>query len=420
MLTLLPALLVVLGCLALGSVAIPMYSRQSFDRLEADMDDVDTGALSIPLKKLKRTDEQRKSHFSALREHHSFLLEIMGTEKNRGSVEKDPSEIPVAFNTYSLWIGTIGVGTPMQEFNVVYDTGSSQLWVNSDSCTDDGCTENSRFHPSLSSSYKDQGIDMDVKFGTGSITGRIAQDTVTLGGVSVKKNYVGMIDDESGSVFVEYDIDGILGLSFASLSNLAKNGIDYKTVMDQILEQKLSEPKISFYYNGDQSDITIGKPKSRHYKGSVQYIDVSKEEYWELELADIKMGGESLGLCNPTCRAVIDTGTSFLTAPSGSVSTVLHKINDHRSNDWNCDMSELNQLPSLTYVFKDSKGTYEFSLKGPEYMTRDQDECAPAFMQLDVPSTSGDLWILGDIFFEKYFTVFSREAQPQVGFAHRA
>ena len=55
------------------------------------------------------------------------------------------------------YVGTIGIGTPPQPFSVIFDTGSSNLWVPSVACSQPGCLTHARFDAHLSSTYNTNG-----------------------------------------------------------------------------------------------------------------------------------------------------------------------------------------------------------------------------------------------------------------------
>jgi len=78
---------------------------------------------------------------------------------------------PLTSNIFSYY-GSISVGTPPQIFNVQVDTGSSDLWIPSSSCTTTGCTQHRRFNSSKSSTYS--GIPngaFTIEYGSGTVKG---------------------------------------------------------------------------------------------------------------------------------------------------------------------------------------------------------------------------------------------------------
>lgn len=59
--------------------------------------------------------------------------------------------IPLENYDQMQFYGRVSVGTPPQEFNVIFDTGSSDIWLPEASC--DVCAGKRRYQPSASTSY---------------------------------------------------------------------------------------------------------------------------------------------------------------------------------------------------------------------------------------------------------------------------
>lgn len=321
----------------------------------------------------------------------------------------------------SQYVGTIEVGTPRQRFAVIFDTGSSNLWITSDACASQACQLHRQYKPSMSSTYKKMNVEMTVQFGTGRIKGFLSQDTFQLGPVRVEHQTFGQITKEEGDVFFNIKFDGILGLSFPALS-----ASGYTPVFDNVIKQKrLDKNMFSFYYAPHrlhkQSYIVLGKPCPELFIAPLRYIEVSKEFYWQLKMVDIEIDGKRLGLCpDEGCKAVVDTGTSLLTGPSRDVHKVLSALPRP-----NCD--RIKSMPSITYILADRHGEHKFTLEPEFYMIRSESNpnvCKEGYMALDVPRPRGPLWILGDVFMKKFYTVFARGnglndgvSRARIGFA---
>ena len=112
-------------------------------------------------------------------------------------------EVAIGLNNIknTQYVGSIGIGTPPQMMNVIFDTGSANLWVTSSECDSDVCGMHASFDHSKSSTYKSNGEDVSVKFGTGNIDGYISVDDFHLGPLTVKKQMFGEITVENGDVF---------------------------------------------------------------------------------------------------------------------------------------------------------------------------------------------------------------------------
>ncbi|KMZ61569.1 hypothetical protein ZOSMA_515G00020 [Zostera marina] len=131
--------------------------------------------------------------------------------------EDDSDEEIVSLRNFmdAQYYGEIGIGTSPQIFTVVFDTGSSNLWVPSSECYfSAACYVHLKYKSSQSSTYKKNGTSAAISYGSGAISGFFSSDNVQVGDLVVKNQDFIEDTNEPGSTFGSAKFDGILGLGF--------------------------------------------------------------------------------------------------------------------------------------------------------------------------------------------------------------
>jgi len=311
------------------------------------------------------------------------------------------------------YFGPVSIGNPPQEFLVVYDSGSSNLWVPSAKCSN--CkTTGGRYDSSASSSYVSNGQDFSLAYGTGDCKGFLSSDQTVLGGATIHNFTFGEVTEEAEAVFGQAPFDGIMGFGPAAAA-----ADKVPTPMDELVKQGVIEKNaFSFYLSNDPTNnasaLVLGGTDPKYYTGEFTYIPVSKAAkvlpYWLIGASDISVGGQSIGACGFTgCQMVVDTGTSLLAGPVKAVEKLIAPIGDVAA-----DCSNVDSLPIVTFTF-DGK---DFPLGPESYVIRVQDERGRDQCQLGIQgmNAGAPIWILGDPFLRAYYTVWD-EDQNRVGFA---
>lgn len=319
----------------------------------------------------------------------------------------------------SEYFGTVSIGSPPQDFCVIFDTGSGNLFVPSMQCDDKSCTNHKRFNLSLSSSAVDIAFtekpdeavgddgDRDVvnlAYGTGQVSGVIVKDTVCVGRICAQANFVSATE-ESDEPFNRAINDGILGLGLPQLSENER----FNIFGAMIREKRLKANIFSVFLGAsddEESEITFGDFKAEHMVGEIFWAPITKQGYWQVGLDDVTIRNEKQKLCTAKCQAIVDTGTSLLAGPSDIMNALIDRLNVAS------DCSNYDTLPSLGFAVAGSI----LNLQPEDYVDRSGGECSVSLMTQDTPPPDGPLFIFGDPLLRKYYTVFDSE-KLRVGFA---
>lgn len=316
--------------------------------------------------------------------------------------------------------GEISLGTPAQNFSVIFDTGSADLWVPSSYCVSQACATHRHFRAFESTSFQPDGRSFGIHYGSGQLLGVMARDTLTIGNITIQKQVFGESVYEPGSTFVFAKFDGVLGLGYPSLSEVLG-----QPVFDNIMAQKkVDQAVFSFYLTRAEGDnvasggeLLIGGTDKSLYHGNIHWIPVSAQGYWQIKMDSVAVQG-TRSLCRNGCQAIVDTGTSLIGGPPDEIMTLLQLIGASPSSigEFVLDCTRLSSLPHVTFELAGK----EFTLTPEQYVRKEmlgsRALCFSGFQAVDIVSPQGPLWILGDVFLTKFYSVFDRE-QNRVGLA---
>jgi len=326
------------------------------------------------------------------------------------STDSIPS-LPLTDLQDAEYYGEVDIGSPPQKFQVIYDSGSSNLWVPNKDC--DNCKKGTpRYDSTKSKTFVQDGQKFQLAYGTGSCNGFISKDTVTLAGLDITGASFGEVTHEAADVFGQAPFDGILGLGPPAAA------VDKVPMPMQLLKDqgKIKSNVFAFYLaSGGKtgSTLSLGGPDPQFYTGDFTYIPVAKAAkllpYWLVSAKDIKVGSDSIG-CNwlTGCELVVDTGTSVIAGPPAAIKKLTDKIGEVKE-----DCSNVDKLPTVTFSINGK----DFDLEPEFYVLKATDghqtQCALGIQGINagVP-----IYILGDPFLRKYYTVWDAD-QQRVGFA---
>lgn len=260
----------------------------------------------VPLKRRDLSDHEEQQ-----------LLEFLQTGMGLGEeddAEVKNAEIPnVPLN--ANFFGNIEIGEPKQEFEVVFDTGSSVLWVYSDKCTNCHGTSSGGYKKHTFDAAKDRSFEerpdrpFVIKYGTGASSGTTGTSTMEIGDLTIDHQAFGQCD-KPDSVMSSFPFDGIVGMSRALLRDRNDMPTIVKNIKDKgILHAKDLTDSFSFYIGREKDEPTYmimgGTHETLKDNDQVHWTPtLNRNIYWEIPLNDIFIHHKHPSLEENTTRSM--------------------------------------------------------------------------------------------------------------------
>ncbi|KAI1488285.1 aspartic peptidase domain-containing protein [Biscogniauxia mediterranea] len=340
-------------------------------------------------------------------------LEDLFSKRDSGSAKTTPEKDDIEYLT------PVSIGTPPQQLNLDFDSGSSDLWVFSSELPKSSVSGQSLYDPSKSSTAQEvEGATWNISYGdSSSSNGVVYHDVVNVGGVEFKSQAVEIATTVSSQFTQDTNNDGLLGLAFSSINTVQPQ--QEKTFFDNILDS-LDAPvwtaDLKYHAPGTYDFGVIDKSK---YTGDITYTDVdSSDGFWMFEVSGYGFGNSTFKAA--PFKGIADTGTTLAMIPSDVAGAYYRQVKGAKLDSqqgayvFPCD----SVLPD--FVFGVGNARYTIPGKFINYSLLDENDDTTCFGGLQ-PDMGIGFSILGDILLKSTFVVFDAgtESTPRLGFAKK-
>lgn len=303
------------------------------------------------------------------------------------------------------YFAVVEVGSQKQEMWLALDTGSPSSWVFGSSCTDSVCTSHHTWDNAASSTYISNSSSYSVGYGSGTVTGDLGQDTMSIAGLDVTFTFGSA--SSATQAFASYPIDGILGLGRSGSS-----GWDIPSFMDTVAQDGLLPANIVGFSlsrattNPTDGEVNFGGLDTSRYSGDIIYTTTDTDT-WTIPLDDAYVNGQGCGFSGKS--ATIDTGTTYILIPPADAATLFALIPGSSQSGENF------------IIPCDSTATLDFAFSGVQYSISPDDYIGATStggcMSTIVGHQASDAntWLVGDVFLKNVYSVFDYD-NSQIGF----
>ncbi|CDS06418.1 hypothetical protein LRAMOSA08946 [Lichtheimia ramosa] len=349
-------------------------------------------------------------------------------------------------NTLWSYVITLGIGTPEQEFKVIFDTGSPLIWIPSSDCNDECPGATTQFEMEESSScHPDKSNSLSVEYMAGKIKGSVVRDTVSFQDKKITNQPIGVATHVVDNMLSD-GINGLVGFApNRGTPDFNKKKQTLMTPMDSLVAQKAIAQNIfsvQFKPIKEPEDIgTVGGkltlgglPPKDTYQGDIQWLpqvqDGDYGDYWSIPMSHMTVGEDNEEIHDndkEKMTGIVDTGTTLIVLKPEMAKELYSHIPDAKYNEslgiWTFPCKSVESLPTLSFVFDASQQPLTLSPEEytvPSWQSRywgASENLCPSYIIGD--SVDDVDFILGQKFLEHYVSIYDAE-NNRVGFARNA
>mmetsp|Transcript_98222 Transcript_98222/g.263984 ORF Transcript_98222/g.263984 Transcript_98222/m.263984 type:complete len:496 (-) Transcript_98222:191-1678(-) len=328
-----------------------------------------------------------------------------------------------------------------QRFQVVPDTGSSDLWIPASNCT--RCKDRTaKFFLEKSCTAQQIGDRITFRYGDGTVAvGGSFTDWVQIGDLAVEKQFLIQVDKMESDTHMKSD--GILGLAHHYVSDRGSRG---RTFMSTLFSEHPQLPMMfSFYLTGNTerpSRLVFGDPDLKEHSKETEFkygkgYYMAQTDLWLTSVWSIGWSGTGVEMAFPDrgtlgSPALIDSGSSLIVLAPDIYEHLMAELKWRFTNCRElieqqiitCDCppaNDLSRIPSLVInVIDESDQQFDLCMSPDEYILESMDPlngrstCVPA---LQKGSTTQPVpLIFGMTFMRSFYTNFDIR-NNRIGFA---
>ncbi|KIW18614.1 hypothetical protein PV08_02903 [Exophiala spinifera] len=338
------------------------------------------GALKASQSTYRRSE--RKNDFTVVASNKPSIPNAM-------AVDSDGSD----FTYFSV----LKFGSSRQEMYMLIDSGSANTWVMGSDCDSSACKIHNTFGSQDSTSLHKTSQTWSLAYGTGEVTGVVANDTVSFANYTLHMGF-GLASTASDD-FNSYPMDGILGLGRPS-----SDALGTPTLMEVLDQQGNLSNNIIGVHLQRASDgtkdgqITFGGVDHSKFSGKLGYTKVTNDASWEIPADDAGVDSKAVGFTGKS--AILDTGTSYILMPPSDAQK-LHSLIPGTTQNGEIFVVPCSSNANLYFTFSGVR----YTVSPKDYVGQNLGNGCQSKV-IGHQAFGPDEWILGAVFLKNVYTVF--------------